>query len=145
MDQDTRLRVNWLNVNVPTIASIVGMAVLFMNWSSGLTATQVRQDARLEQIEESRATKARETAEQFALIMTAIAKLPNLDYRLTVAESGIVAANQRIDRQSDAIGDLRDGISRVNTSIEVLTQRIESALPLKKSALDITTPELATR
>lgn len=144
MEQDKGVKVNWLTVNVPTIASIVGMGVLFMTWSTSLTTQLVQQDARLDQIEASRMARSKEVSDQFIAISQAIAKIPNLEYRVTMGEAAKDAANARIDRQSDAITALRDDIARVSTSIELLTQKIENAFPPKRTSLDSIPNELMT-
>lgn len=125
MNQDRNIQVNWGTFNVPTIAGM--FAVFAAVWS--LSGHLERLDARLDTIEQSRANKAAEFNEQIKTINTAIAQIPNLTYRLTVAEQGIVSVNARVDRMADALADLRDGIGKINTSLEVLTQKMDLAFP----------------
>lgn len=57
------------------------------------------------------------------------AKLPTIDYRLTINEQKVVEFNARMDRFADAIGGLRDAIAKISTAIEVLGQKLDSKMP----------------
>ena len=132
VDHDRSVKVNWYSINVPSIALILTIGTLLWSSSSNLTAKQERQDARLDAIEAARDIAKSEADKRYEAISLAIVQIPNLTYRMTVAEQGIVATNQRMDSFADTLGDLRDGISGLKTSIEVLTQRIENQFNLKK-------------
>lgn len=132
MDHDTTMRVNWATLNVPTVASLITIASILGGLLWAQSARQERQDARIDTIERQFAAAVASDNERYKAGMEIVNQIPNIAYRMTVAEQGIVALNQRQDRFSEAMGDLRDGISKVNTSIQVLTERIESAVPLKK-------------
>lgn len=135
MDQDRNIKVNWGTFNVPTIIGMVGIFVVVFNQGG----VQERVDARLDFIETSRAANMASYNARLANIEAATAKIPNLEYRITVNEQGILAnntsVNLRIDRITDAMGELRDGIAGVKTSIEVLTEQLKGSLPTRKSEL----------
>ena len=125
--QDKSIKVNWGTFNVPTIAGM--LAVFAAVYSLG--GELARNNERISSIEVSRASTN-------ASVQAAIAELrnenaqtaalvPTLTYRVTVAEQGIVAANQRMDRFSDVVGDLRNDIAKTTTAIEVLSQKLDVA------------------
>lgn len=131
LDQNRNVQVNWGTFNVPTIA---GMFVIFAAvWN--LSGSMQRQDSRLGNIEDSRQENSVRLESRLAAMDIAIAKIPNIDYRVTVNEQGIVATNARIDRITDAVGALRDGIAEVKTSIEVLTEQLKSSTAQQRSEL----------
>lgn len=138
MDQDRHIKVNWGVFNMPTIG---GMALIVgAIWN--LSGTMQRQDSRLGNIEDSRTIAQTQLQARLAVIEVAIAKLPNLEYRITVNEAAIVATNARIDRVTDALGSLRDDIAGVKTSIEVLTEQLKASVPMKRSDLEGIPPQL---
>lgn len=131
LDQNRNVQVNWGTFNVPTIA---GMFVIFAAvWS--LSGSMQRQDSRLGNIEDSRQENAARLEARLAAMDITLAKIPNIDYRVTVNEQGLVATNARIDRVTDAVGSLRDGIAEVKTSIEVLTEQLKSSTGQQRSDL----------
>lgn len=129
---------NWGTFNVPTLLSVLGIL-----W---YTATHTeRQDSRLEMNE----TTQIDTRKLVEDLRTKTAALDNVVYRLTTLESVVagnnVATNARIDRQTDALQDIRKGIGDLSTGFEVLSSKVDNALAPKKSELTIPPPELARR
>lgn len=132
MQQNPNIQLNWGTFNVPTIVGLI--TILLMIWDAG--AYQQKQEARLEalreRVEELISTRNKLVAEneqRLKSIEALLSTIPNLSYRITIAEQGLVSTNARIDRQSDAIGSLREDIGGVRTALEVLTQKIEAAVP----------------
>lgn len=135
ISQNRELQVNWRAINVPSLAAIAGMAVLFWNISSDFTEKQTRQDARLEAIEMSRAANLAlqdRRAEMYDKVMDELkASVAKVEFRIGAAEGAIVETTNRQDRFADALGDVRDGIAKMNTSIEVLTQQLKNTGALR--------------
>lgn len=132
IQQNRAIQVNWGTINIPTILSVLGLI-----W---YTATHVeRQDSRLDTIESSRADSRTDINQRFQAVDQRIAPIENLVYRMntleTVVQKNNEAVNARIDRQTDALQDIRTSIGNLSTSFEVLSQKIENNLPLKKTEL----------
>lgn len=142
MESNKTLQFNWATINVPTIVSVLGLL-----W---YTATHTeRQDNRLEGIETGRAEAKVIYDKRIEFLEMQVAKIGNLEYRMTTSEAKIdannISVNARLDRFSDAFQDIRGSISALSTSFEVLSTKIDNALPLKKSELLIPPPELARK
>lgn len=135
--QNKELQVNWRAINVPSLAALAALFVLFWNISADHTENQVRTDARLDAIENSRIANLAlqdRRAEMYDKVMDELkASLAKVEFRIGAAEGAIVAVNSRQDRFADALGEVRDGIAKMNTSIEVLTQRLENSGTLRRS------------
>lgn len=123
MDQDRSIRINWGNFNMPTIGGIAIIIAALYNQGGN----QARVDARLDFIETSRTANMAANNARLALIEASVSKVANIEYRITVNESGIVATNARIDRVTDAVGGIRDDIAKVTTAVEVLTEQLKAA------------------
>lgn len=123
MDQDRSIKINWGNFNIPTIVGILGIGAMI--YTQG--GKQERVDARLDYIEQSRSQNAAVYNARIAAIEADVAKITNIEYRITVNEQSIVAVNSRIDRVTDAVGGIRDDIAGVKTAVEVLTEQLKSA------------------
>lgn len=110
MKQDATLTWNWLRMNVPTLAAVIGVG-LFIN--NGLR--DAAKDAEL-------------LGQTVASIKETIAPLNNLEYRLTRAESYLSDAHTRIDNLSNTminnIDLIRRDVNRQTTQIEVLSTQI---------------------
>lgn len=133
MDQDRSIKVNWGTFNVPTIIGMLGIFVVVFNQGG----VQERVDARLDNIEESRAANIASFNARIANIEAVVSKVANIEYRITVNEAGITATNSRIDRVTDTVGSLRDDIAGVRTSIEVLTEQLKNGVPRKTELVPI--------
>lgn len=122
VEMNRAVQVNWGTFNVPTILSVLGLL-----W---YTATHTeRQDARIDAIEISRASRSIELNSSIMALQAKVAPIDNLLYRLTVVEQGVADVNRRVDRQSDSLQGVRDDIAGLSTKFEVLQQRIEAVLP----------------
>jgi len=143
MQTNRQVQFNLGVFNIPTLVGIATLAGFIWTQSANRAAIDTKVDERLNTIESSRASRNADLTQQLNSINSTITVIPNLQYRITALESANTAINARIDRQTDAIGDLRDGINAVGTKIEVLTQRIEIALPVKKSQLELIPNESA--
>lgn len=126
MDSDKRIRINWGNVNVPTILAITGVFVT-------LIGTYFRLDNRVSNIEVSRLQRSVEINKVIEQISARTIAVDNLAYRMTVVEQGVSDVNRRADRINEAVSarldKLQDSISTLTTKVEVLDQRLQSSLP----------------
>lgn len=136
MQTNSNVEFNLGKFNVPTIAGILTIMAMLLNMTNNRTERDTKVDLRLDSIESSRAAAKVENQARLVAIETQLSSFSNVTYRITSAEASILATNLRLDRQSDAIGKLSDGISEVSSDLKLLTQRLEIAVPLKKSELD---------
>lgn len=120
-------------INISSVITIVVTGATII-WTlsaqlSGYSAQLSQLYDRFEQLEKSR-DQAREAANaRLAALEASVIKIQNIEYRVTVNEQGVVALNARIDRIGDVIGELREGLAKFNTTIELLNQKIEQAFP----------------
>lgn len=133
MEQNRQITVNWGTFNVPTILSV--LAILWY------TATHSeRQDSRLDSIETSRAASRVDYTKRIEALEMSDRRQDLLEQRITVNETNIVATNARIDRQTDVLQDIRSSIGALSTNFEVLSTKVENALPINKSELGTKPP-----
>jgi hypothetical protein len=141
MQSNANVQVNWGTFNIPTL---VGMFVVFAAvWN--LSSTLSTMTARLASVDVENSKLNAEQAEQIRGLRTDISTIPTLTYRLTVAEAGITTANSRIDRQVDAISELRGDIASVKADIGILNEKFDAAFPQKRVDLSDMPPELGPR
>lgn len=140
-----QLEFNLGTFNIPTVVGLVTIIAMIWAGATDRAARDATFEARLNQIDKDRAA-GRVAYDARLDALTAQASLvPNLQYRITVNEQAIASTNSRLDRQGDALDGLRDDIAGVRTSIEVLTQKIDMALPSNRTDLNILPQELDTR
>lgn len=122
MEISRGIQLNLGTFNIPTLVLVGGLI-----WTSA--GKQERTDARLDAIEIA-----------IQSMRTSVLVVPNLDYRMTVAEQSLVSLNQRQDRFGDSISGVRDSMATLSTKFEVLTQRLELVVPLRKSEVETQKP-----
>lgn len=120
---------------MPNAIAIIGLALAALVQYNTALRNSERVDARLDFIEQDRVIKATANDKRVATVESAIIALTaqgnKTEYRVTVAETNLTQMSARQDNFADAIGDLRDGMGKINTSLEVLTQKIDNAFPKK--------------
>lgn len=126
-------RLSWnLNLNIPTLVSLVGLLV------AGVTSFN-KLDARIAAGEVYRQARSEQTDGNFADIRTQLEPLGNVPYRVTVVEQQLGAVNDRVDRLvgalTSSIDGLRDDVSQLTTRVEVLVTRIEAITPERRASL----------
>lgn len=142
METNRQVQFNLGVFNVPTIAAVLGIYAFIYMQGADRAKTDTDFENRISSIETGRVSSRAEVNQRLDGLTNATNNISNLTYRVTALENANQAINARIDRQTDAIGDLRQGINQIGTKIEVLTQRLEIAFPLKRSELDILPSEL---
>lgn len=129
------LEFNLGTFNVPTIVGL--LAIIGMIW--GQSATRATLDAqtqiRLDNIERDRVAARAANEVRMHDVELVTASVPNIVYRITVVEQGVVSTNARMDRMSDSINGVRDSVSEVGSKLAILTNRLEGLLPLRKTEL----------
>lgn len=142
MEQNKDVKVNWGTINVPSIATMLAVGAIIWNASGKLT----EQEARLNSIETQRTAKALEVNATIRSIQDSISAIPNLIYRITVAEQGINDLNRRVDRVGESMNNnfeaIRQGMNDLSTKFEVMDEKIDQRLPEKRAELDVPPPEL---
>lgn len=120
---------------MPNAIAIIGLALAALVQYNTALRNSERVDARLDFIEQDRVIKATANDKRVGTVESAIIALTaqgnKTEYRVTVAETNLTQMSARQDHFADAIGDLRDGMGKINTSLEVLTQKIDNAFPKK--------------
>lgn len=110
MKNDTALTFNWLRVNFPTIAAVVGVGLYV-----GSAQTQIQASLAGLQMEAS-ALKAQ------------VSSMTTVPYRVDQAEQAIREVNGRVDNLSNTIiGQMdliRRDVNRLTTEVEVLSSRV---------------------
>lgn len=108
--QDTALTINWLRVNLPTIAAVVGVGFYVGIWQTQIQSTLTSVQVELTHVK------------------TQLATMQTIPYRIDVAEQALRDTNGRVDALSNTlIGQLdlvRRDVNRLTTSVEVLSSRV---------------------
>lgn len=139
MRSETSLVIQWLRVNVPTL-----IAIGTLIWYTA--AQNTRQDERISAIEESRSQRSSEFSKTIADLSGQVSStrttLDTLPYRVGQLETGLSDSNKRMDRISETViqslDAIRKDIATVSTKVEVLSSKIDTIAPVKKT--DLTGP-----
>lgn len=122
--QNTRLNVNWLNFNMPTIAAVVALGALF--WSTAQKVGEMQ-------------AKIEAADKKFYEIQQEMTPLGNIPYRTNILEQQATAINLRIDRFTEIITNtmelIRKDVNSLGTKVEVLSEKIDNISPAKKASL----------
>lgn len=142
MESNKGIQINWGAFNVPTLIA-VGTVLWYTATSneqqnSRITATETS----IDQINTSRLARNAEINKSIEGMSLKIAPIDNMQYRLTLAESGVADTNRRIDRQTDTMQGFRENVGDLVTQIALLRQVIEQAFPEKAALLSSTPKEL---
>lgn len=140
--------VSWTPPSVATVISFAVMLISIFAVATNSASRSERQDARLDTIEDARAsTLARyETERQAAAIamqrqLDPLYKMhsefPVVVQRLTTVETTVAAnfnaLDARVSRIAEALGPLREGITEVNTNVKLLAQRFDTQFPNRRA------------
>jgi hypothetical protein len=140
--QSTKLNVNWLNFNMPTIAAVAALGVLF--WNSAQSVGDMR--AQLSGLKDSSVSRSTVTDKKFDEIQMSLATLNNMPYRVGILEQQATAINIRIDRFTETITNtmelIRKDVGSLGTKVEVMSSKIDQLAPEKKAGLTGSPPEL---
>jgi cell division protein ZapA (FtsZ GTPase activity inhibitor) len=135
MIQNREVNVNWLRINVPSIAAVIMAAVT-------LTVYIQKLEGRLDVIEQSRQARSVVSDKNFDEIQDKLKPLDNVTFRLDQMDKRDDAQDARIDKLLEIMGGKLDGVvDRVNvlsTKVEVLSQKIDSITPQKRAELGLT-------
>lgn len=142
VEHDSSVKVNWFTLNVPTLVVIVGAVIHY-------TSTNAAQDASIEKvrIQQEADTKAlnllvdglrqsmivRDDSLNKSRELTRaeydkkIAPLleGNVLFRLAQLEAADTAINDRIDRISSSMGQIRDATSEIKTNVALVGQTVD--------------------
>lgn len=134
-----QLELNLGTFNVPTIAAIVGLGLMVYNSGDARARKEQEYELRINAIEASRAQTIAMNESRWKDQGVTNSVTQNLQYRQTVAETNIQALNIRVDRVSDTVGEIREGVIEINAKLDLL-------LPSKRSEiLQETPPQLRTK
>lgn len=134
------LEFNLGTFNIPTVVGLLGIMGMIWSQSAGRATLDANFATRLDAIEKDRAVAKIQFQSDMKDLQTTSAIIPNMQYRLTITEQNIASLGDRVDRQSEALNNFRDTITEsigaLGTKIEVLTQRLEIAVPLKRGSIE---------
>lgn len=129
---NTKVNVNWFNVNIPTI-----LAVAAVGWGIASYISDI--NSRLGENERSRVSQGVQAEKQFETIKATLDELDNLPLRMTTVESQLLSTNQRLDRLVEnltgSVENLRREVNSVGTKVEVLSSKIDGLTPEKRAAI----------
>lgn len=134
--QNREVNVNWLRINVPSVAAIVFTGVIVsmyvQNLANKVTAIESNSKDRSVVVDKS-----------FDQIKDQLSPLVNVPYRMTSVENSLLATNQRMDTYLQTIGAKIDGVigqvNAMSTKVEVLGQKIDTITPEKKASSNMST------
>lgn len=130
MHSDTRLNVNWFNVNIPTIIAVLGVGWAIASYVSDMKG-------RITEIENYRVQRSAQTDKAFASIEATLENLANTPFRMTNVEAQIASTNARLDRLVESLSGsvemLRKDVNSVGTKVEVLSSKIDGWSPQDSS------------
>lgn len=127
------LEFNLGTFNIPTIAGMLAIFLLVWNGSNSRATMDAQTQIRLDTIERDRTSARQANEARLRDIETVTSSMPNIVYRVTVVEQGVAATNARLDRLSDSVGGVRESVSDVGAKLQILTDRLEAILPLRKT------------
>jgi hypothetical protein len=132
MDSDSGIHINWLRFNIPSIVAILTAAI-------GITIYISDLKGRVEDLEDTTATRAQLTDKSLDQVQTAISPLNNMPYRVGILEAQALATNLRIDRFTEVITStmelIRKDVNVLGTKVEVLGTKIDNLAPPEKASL----------
>lgn len=149
IEQESAVRINWFTLNVPTLVVIVMAAIHYTTTNAAqdskietqriqqeadvkaltaqLTAMAQAMAARQDAIDKSREVSRAEYDKKLAPILDA-----NVVYRLTKTETDLAnnmaAVNDRIDRISSSMGQIRDTTAGTDTKVALLGQSVDQII-----------------
>lgn len=142
MQQSREVNINWLRINVPSIAAIIVAAVTVTVYIQSL-------EARLDVIEQSRQARSAVSDRNFDEIQDKLKPLDNVVFRIDQQDKRNDAQDARIDRLLDLMGAKFDALSKdvadVKADVRVMGQDVKNLTAEKKAQLDSLPRELATR
>lgn len=139
MQQSKEVNVNWLRINVPSIAAVVLAAIT-------ITVYIQRLEARLDVIEQSRQARSVVSDKAFDEIQDKLKPLGNVVFRLDQQDKRDDAQDIRIDRLLDIMGAkfdaLTQSVAEVKSDVRVLSQKIDTITQEKKAENGKTQPTI---
>jgi cell division protein ZapA (FtsZ GTPase activity inhibitor) len=123
MQQNREVNVNWLRINVPSIAAIVVAAIT-------VTVYIQKLEGRLDVIEQSRQARSIVADKNNEEIQDKLKPLDNVGYRLDQQDKRNDAQDARIDRLLDLMGTKFDALSKdvadVKADVRVVAQDVKN-------------------
>jgi hypothetical protein len=149
MQQNREVNVNWLRINVPSIAAIIAAAIM-------VTVYIQRLESRLDVIEQSRQARSAVADKNNDEIQDKLKPLGNVVFRLDQQDKRDDAQDVRIDRLLDLMGtkfdtltaglaDVRADVADVKADVRVVAQDVKNLSAEKKAGLELLPPALASR
>lgn len=134
MHSNTKVNVNWFNVNVPTILAIAGLG-----W--GIASYIIELRTKVLELESYRVSRAVSTDQKFGELQKELDLLSNVPFRMNAVETQLLSTNARLDRLvenlSGSVEALRKEVNAVGTKVEVLSSKIDSLGPQSPSRASI--------
>ena len=119
------MAINWTQVNVPTIVTVLGVAYGIVTYFNDL-------DGRLKNTDDN-------VVGMKSDIATTKQTMQDIPYRVGNLEKGLDEAGKRTDRLTDVVlsgmDNVRKDINTLGTKIEVLSSKMEDAFPKRRTDL----------
>lgn len=138
--------INWRVFNIPSLTAIATLTIAIFVAYGNQARELERMEVRLDNIEVSKAKLWADNGlkwDRNDIIITQIAAQSNKnEYRISSVEQQIIALDTRENRDIDTMEALRDRVEKIATSMEVLSQKLNTLVPFRKGELDSIPPEL---
>lgn len=119
---------SWFQANL-TLGNVLVLATLL----GGGSFAYGQLNNKIDNLDAYRTERSRQTDAKFAEINAALRGLPELTYRVTAQEEALKATNARVDTSlqniSARLAEINQALGGLSTSVAVLTQRFETAVP----------------
>lgn len=127
------MAVNWLNVNMPTILTVLTVGAGTVTYINKL-------EARISASEDYRVMRSAQTDKAFADVGAQLHLMQDLPYRMGQVESNVGNSNTRIDRIADSVLSSVEGLKKDVGTLSTQTQLIgqkQDILSSKVDSLDV--------
>lgn len=132
MQQNREVSVNWLRINVPSVAAAISAAVVITLYVSTLSG-------KIETMSTTQNTRSLIVDKTLENMSKQLDPLRNVPYRVDRLEAGLLATNNRIDQTMQIVGgkvdSLGERLNDLTTKVEVLANKIDSLTPQNKAEL----------
>lgn len=147
VQQSTALRVNWLNVNVPTIVALAGVGWGVATYIDDMGDRLEKVEGQATQSEAYRVQRVAQSDKRFDALEVQLDTLNTIPMRVQSVENQIEATNTRLDRLVETLSNnvemLRKDIAGLTTKVEVLSSKIDTLSPGPPKRAEWTPPRIA--
>lgn len=137
MQSNGTFRVNWFNVNVPTILALAGVGWGIVQYIDNQSDRIERVEEKIQRSEEFRVQRTAQSDKRFDGLEGQLDSLNTIPMRVQSLEREIEATNARLDRLVETLTQnvemIRKDIAGLTTKVEVLSSKIDTLGPAKRA------------